>query len=189
MLRYTKVNIGSITDLDRHQMVEIRIRGRMCQINHRYSKANLPSLTSYNSSLLTKTLYQDKHLIFLGNVSVSTSEELSRGFNWCGLYVPADSSIGDILDVDLEYPEFFDDTHNRYPLAPEYLKITKNMLSPYQQNNFPQSGSVKKKSKLGQQRKAFCALSKFAAISKWGWKLPVYIDLSSLSKHPTWNRT
>ena len=36
-----------------------------------------------------------------------------------------------ILEVDLEYSQELRDLHNDYPLAPEKMKVTKVMLSPY----------------------------------------------------------
>ena len=36
-----------------------------------------------------------------------------------------------ILEVELEYPQELDNLYNDYPLAPEKMKVTKEMLSPY----------------------------------------------------------
>jgi len=41
---------------------------------------------------------------------------------------------GYILEVDLEYPHDLHELHNDYPLAPEKVLITKEMLSPYAQS-------------------------------------------------------
>ena len=36
-----------------------------------------------------------------------------------------------ILEVDLKYPKILHDLHNDYPLAPEIIKVAKNMLCEY----------------------------------------------------------
>ena len=41
------------------------------------------------------------------------------------------SSIGHILEVDLEYPDELHELHNDYPLAPEKLAVSSDMLSKY----------------------------------------------------------
>ena len=47
--------------------------------------------------------------------------------NW----ISEKSSIGYILEVDLEYPDEWPVLHNDYPLAPEKLAIPYDMLSDY----------------------------------------------------------
>ena len=42
-----------------------------------------------------------------------------------------DSKKGLILEVDFEYPQALHDLHNDYPLAPEKIKVSKDMLSSY----------------------------------------------------------
>ena len=59
------------------------------------------------------------------NKSTSTKTDLAK--------YKEDSKKGVILEADLEYPQelYMYDLHNDYPLAPEKMKVTKEMLSPY----------------------------------------------------------
>ena len=41
------------------------------------------------------------------------------------------SDRGYILEVDLEYPDELHELHNDYPLAPEKLAVSSDMLSKY----------------------------------------------------------
>ena len=42
-----------------------------------------------------------------------------------------DGKKGLILEVDLEYPQELHDLHNNYPVPPEKVKVSNNMLSGY----------------------------------------------------------
>ena len=45
----------------------------------------------------------------------------------------ATDPVGYIIECDLEYPPHLHDLHNDYCLAPTKLKVSEDMLSPYQQ--------------------------------------------------------
>ena len=55
-------------------------------------------------------------------------EEIS---NFCLDLVSEDSPVGYILEADLEYPSELHNLHNDYPLVPEKLQISRDMLSKY----------------------------------------------------------
>ena len=41
------------------------------------------------------------------------------------------SPIGYLLEVDFKYPDELHELHNNYPLAPEKLAVSSNMLPKY----------------------------------------------------------
>ena len=45
------------------------------------------------------------------------------------------SEIGYFFKVDLEYPDELHELHNDYPLAPEKLAVSSDMLSKYCKKN------------------------------------------------------
>ena len=61
-----------------------------------------------------------------------------EGFKWLKnvdkfdvMSVNEKSPIGYLLEVDLEYPDKLHELHNDYPLAPEKLAVSSDMLSKY----------------------------------------------------------
>jgi len=47
------------------------------------------------------------------------------------MIIPKDSDRGYIVECDLEYPESLHELHSDYPMAPEHLTISKDMLSDF----------------------------------------------------------
>ena len=45
--------------------------------------------------------------------------------------ISENSSIGNFLKVDFEYPDELHELHNDYPLAPKNLAVSRDMLSKY----------------------------------------------------------
>ena len=64
----------------------------------------------------------------IGNFNWMTDKEINKID--LGKY-KADGKKGLILEVDLEYPQELHDIHNDYPIAPEKVKVSNNMLSTY----------------------------------------------------------
>ena len=51
------------------------------------------------------------------------------GLMWCQLVKKSDT--GYLLEVNLEYPDELHELHNNYPLAPEKLAVSNDMLLTY----------------------------------------------------------
>ena len=63
-----------------------------------------------------------------GNFRWMTNKEINKiDLGKC----KTDGKKGLILEVDLEYPQKLHNSHNDYPIAPEKVKVSKNMLSGY----------------------------------------------------------
>ena len=147
MLKYTGVELELITDPDMHLMVEKSMCGGI-NICHWYTNSNHLSMDTYNENEEHRTLtYQDANLLY----SWAMAQMLPlKGFKWVPneidiLNVPEDSKLRYILKVDLEYPKELHNKHNLFPLAPEHVHVTDDMLSPFQWEHFPLiRGSVRK---------------------------------------------
>ena len=84
-----------------------------------------------------------------------------------------DSKKGVILEFDLEYSQELHDLHNDYPLAPEKMKVTKEMLSSY-----CESTREKFNISIGQVHKLIPILNKKEKYVLYYRNLQLYTDLS-----------
>ena len=140
VLKFTKVQLDTIDDIEMYQFMERGIRGGISMISHRYAEANNSHLSDYNpEKSRTFITYQDANNLY-GEAMVQylpisefkwLSERDIQTFNV--MSVKDEAEIGYILEVDLEYPTELHDLHSDYPLAPEKMIITHEMLAPYQQ--------------------------------------------------------
>ena len=136
MLKMTGVKLEKISDIDKYLFIEKGLRGGISYIAKRYAKANNKYMNDYDpkkpSTFIT---YLDMNSFY----GWAISEYLPYGgFKWLKnvdgfdvMAISEKSKIGYFLEVDLEYPDELCELHNDYPLAPEKLPISSDMLSKY----------------------------------------------------------
>ena len=137
-----KFFVELLTDIDMYQFYESGIRGGLSQISKRYAKANNKYMSNYNKDLPDEyILYLDANNLY----GFAMCEYLPKSdFKWNTdiwdskkiLAIPDNNKIGYTFEVDLHYPDKLHDLHNNYPLAPENLKIKKEWLNKWQQNDY-----------------------------------------------------
>ena len=114
------------------------MRGGISYIAKRHNKANNKYMVNDDSSketvyiicLDTNNLYcwaMIQYLPYSGFKWLSKKEIDKFDLN----SISKNSSIGYILEVDLEYPNELHHLHNDNPLSPEKLEISQSMLSKY----------------------------------------------------------
>jgi len=143
-LKMSGVKLDLFTDPDMHLFIENNIRGGVSVVSNRYAKAN----NSYTEDGLDETqpssyiCYLDANNLYgyamsqplpTSNFRFMTDDEIH---NLDIMNIPDDNPTGYILEVDLEYPHNLHELHNDYPLAPEKVTLTEEMLSPYSKS-FP----------------------------------------------------
>ena len=138
MLKMTDIKLELMTDVDMFQFIEKGLRGGISYIANRYGKANNKYMKDYKKDKPSKyIMYLDANNLY----GWAMSQYLpTGGFKWLKQNkidnldlkkYDKENKKGIILEVDLEYPEKLHDLHNDYPLAPEKVKVTDNMLSNY----------------------------------------------------------
>ena len=138
MLKMTRAELKLIDDIDMHLFIEKGMRRGISYIAKRYFKANNKYVKGYDENKEnTFIMYWDVNNL---HGWAMTQYLLYNDFEWMGEekiseinfdLVSEDSNEGYILEVDLEYPDDLHDLHSDYPLAPEKLKVSDDMLSSY----------------------------------------------------------
>ncbi|XP_053207020.1 uncharacterized protein LOC128391197 [Panonychus citri] len=136
-LKTTAIELQIFSDVDMLLMIESGIRGGLTMVSKRYAKANDPELPAYNpEEPNSKILYLDVNNLY----GYAMSQYLPvDGYEWSDkplediLNTSDVSSVGYILEVDLEYPSDLHDLHSDFPLIPEKRKVDSTMYSSYQQ--------------------------------------------------------
>ena len=141
MLKMTGVELELISDIDMHLFIERGMCGGISYIVQRYCRADNKYVEAYDED-------KDKSFIICFDANNLYGWAMTQylpygGFKWMSEeeidgfdfdLVKEDNDEGYILEVDLEYPDDLHNLHNDYPLAPEKLKVSSDMLPKYCSN-------------------------------------------------------
>ena len=116
--------------------IEKGLRGGVSYIAKRYSKSNNKYMKNYDHKKPSKfTTPIDMNDLYdwtmSGNLHYGGFKRLENVDNLDVNSISEKRPIGYIIEVDLEHPDELHALHNDYPLAPEKLAITYDMLSDY----------------------------------------------------------
>ena len=154
-LKHTDVKLELITDPDMYLLIENNMRGGIPTISQRYASANNPYVDGFDSEQTSRFItYLDANSLYataqckplpVDNFRFLSSDEIDR-FDIAS--IDADAEVGYIIECDLHYPTHLHDSHNLYPLAPEHLTVSFDMLSPYAKSLLDPNRSWKPTKKL-----------------------------------------
>ena len=131
----TGIKLEKISDIDKYLFIEKGLRGGISHIAKRHTKAN-NKYTENNDpkKLPTFITYLDMNNLYCW----AMSEYLPYGEFKClknvdkfDVNLSKKSDTGYFLEVNLEYPDELHELHNDYPLTPEKLAVSSDMLSKY----------------------------------------------------------
>ena len=138
MFKMTGVKLQTISDIKVHLFIENGMKGGISNICKRYPLANNKYLKNYDSNKEnTFIVYWDANNLYgwgmnqplpYSDFNFLTKKEINE---FCLDCISENSPVGYILEVGLEYCKELHDSHNDYPLTPEKLDISSNMLSKY----------------------------------------------------------
>ena len=136
MLKMTIIELEKISDIDKHLFIEKGLRGGISRIAKKYAKANNKYLNDYDpkkpstfiSCLDMNNLYGWAMSEYL---PYSSFEWLKNIDKFDVMSINDKSPIGYFLEVDLEYPDELHELHNDFPLAPEKVTVSSDMLLKY----------------------------------------------------------
>jgi hypothetical protein len=138
LLKHSGIQLQLISDPEIFLFLENSIRGGVSTVSHRYATANDPRLPTFDSTRPRSYItYLDVNNLYgyamtqalpIGDFRFLSHDEIDHlDID----NISDDATQGYILEVDLSYPRELHRLHSDFPVAPERLKVTHDMLSPY----------------------------------------------------------
>ena len=142
MLKMTKIQLEKISDPDKHIFTEGGMRGGICYAAKKYSRANNEQCQNYDPTKpKTEINYHDMNNLY-GKAMMQylpykdfkwirvTDKNINKVLN------KKDTSLhGCILEVDIYLLDELHNEQNDFPMFPEKLIVTKDMLSQQQMDD------------------------------------------------------
>ena len=136
MLKMTGIELELISHAKMHVRIGKGMRGGIPYMAKRYIRADSKYMTDYKISeeskfiMYANNLYGWSMRIYLpyGGFKWLSQKEID---NFDVNSISENIPIGYISEADLEYPNELRELQNDYPLAPEQLEISNDMLSKY----------------------------------------------------------
>ena len=146
MLKMTKIELELISDQYVYLFLMDTVRGGICQVSKKYSKADNKYIRNHHDKWKDKNFKKKfknklkandlhKYLLYLDANNLygySMSQKLPyKNFKWSNDLTLEKIQIG-IYEVDITIPKELYPKFKDYPLCPEIKSIPENMLSNYQ---------------------------------------------------------
>ena len=136
MLKATGIKFEKISDIDKYLFIKKGLRRGISYTAKRYAKANNKFIRDYDPKK-PSTFISCLDMNYLYDWAMS--EHLpSEGFKWIEnvdkfdvMSINKKSPIGYLLEVDVEFADKMHELYNDYPLAPEKLAVSSDLLSKY----------------------------------------------------------
>ena len=130
----TDITLEKISDVNKYLFIEKGLRGGISYIANRYAKANNKYINDYDPKKPSTFIpYLDMNNLYGWAMSKYLPYE---GFKWLKnvdkfdvMSINEKSPIGYFPEIDLKYPDELHELHNDFPLAPEKLAVSSDMLS------------------------------------------------------------
>ena len=130
MLKMADVRLEKISDIYKYLFTVKGLRGGISYIAERYAKANNKYMNDYDPKTFSTLIsYLDMNNLYgwamSGYLPYERFKWLKNVDKFDVMSISEKNLIGYFLEVDLKYP------YNDYPLAPEKLAVSSDMLSKY----------------------------------------------------------
>ena len=136
MLKTTGIKFEKISDIDKYLFIKKGLRRGISYTAKRYAKANNKFIKDYDpkkastfiSCLDMNYLYGWAMIEYLPYEGFKWIENVDK---FDVMSINKKSLIGYLLEVEFEFADEIHELHNDYPLAPEKLAVSSDMLSKY----------------------------------------------------------